>query len=51
MNSTFLQPFLSYNTRDAWTYSINTESSYDWVSNSWSVPIHLSISKLVRFGK
>jgi len=51
VNSTFLQPFLSYNTRDAWTYSINTESSYDWVSNSWSVPIHLSISKLVRFGK
>lgn len=51
VNSTFLQPFLSYNTRDAWTYSINTESSYDWVSNSWAVPIHLSISKLVRFGK
>jgi hypothetical protein len=51
INSTFLQPFLSYNTRDAWTYSINTETSYDWVSNSWSVPIHLSISKLVRFGK
>ena len=51
VNSTFLQPFLSYNTRDAWTYSINTESSYDWASNSWAVPIHLSISKLVRFGK
>ena len=51
VNSTFLQPFLSYNTRDAWTYSINTESTYDWASNSWAVPIHLSISKLVRFGK
>jgi hypothetical protein len=51
VNSTFLQPFISYNTRDAWTYSINTESTYDWVSNSWAVPINPLVSKLVRFGK
>lgn len=51
VNSTFLQPFLAYNTKDAWTYSINTESTYDWVNNSWSVPINPLISKLVRFGK
>jgi hypothetical protein len=51
VNSTFLQPFLTYNTKDAWTYSINTEATYDWVSNSWSVPINPLVSKLVRFGK
>jgi hypothetical protein len=51
VNATFIQPFLSYSTRDAWTYSINTESTYDWNSNSWSVPINPLISKLVRFGK
>ena len=48
---TFVQPFLSYSNKQAWTYSINTESTYDWVSNSWSVPINPFISKLVRFGK
>ena len=51
VNATFIQPFLSYSTKDAWTYSINTESTYDWTSNSWAVPIHPFISKLVRFGK
>ncbi len=51
VNSTFLQPFLSYTNKQAWTYTINTESTYDWVSNSWSVPIIPQISKLVRFGK
>jgi hypothetical protein len=51
VSSTFVQPFLSYSTRDAWTYSINTESTYDWNGNSWSIPINPSISKLVRFGK
>lgn len=51
VNSTFLQPFLAYNTRDAWTYTVNTESSYDWTANHWSVPINFTISKLVKFGR
>jgi hypothetical protein len=51
VSSTFLQPFLAYNTRDAWTYSLNTESSYDWNGNNWSVPINFTITKLTRFGR
>ncbi|HKR15491.1 MAG TPA: hypothetical protein VJT15_25715 [Pyrinomonadaceae bacterium] len=51
VNSTFLQPFLAYNTRDAWTYTVNTESSYDWTANHWSVPINFTVSKLVKFGR
>jgi hypothetical protein len=51
VNATFVQPFLSYSTRDAWTFSINTESTYDWNSGSWSIPVNPFISKLVRFGK
>lgn len=51
VNSTFLQPFLSYSTKDGWTYSINTESTYDWNGHTWSVPINPFASKLVRFGK
>lgn len=51
VNSTFIQPFLAYNTRDAWTYTVNTEMSYDWTGNHWSIPIHFQVSKLTRFGK
>ncbi len=51
VNSTFLQPILSYNTLDGWTYGLNAETSYDWVGNHWSVPIHASVSKLIKFGK
>ena len=50
VNSTFLQPFLAYNTRDAWTFTVNTESSYDWEGNHWNVPIHFVISKLIKIG-
>ncbi len=50
VNVTFMQPFLSYTTRTAWTIGINTESTYDWTAEQWSVPIHFTVSKLVRIG-
>jgi hypothetical protein len=51
VNATFIQPFLSYTTRDAWTYLVSTESTYSWTGKQWAVPIHLQVAKLVRFGK
>ncbi|UGY09659.1 transporter [Phyllobacterium pellucidum] len=51
VNATFLQPFLSYTTPDAWTFGINTESTYNWDEDQWSVPINLTVAKLVKFDK
>ncbi|KAA0693284.1 transporter [Neorhizobium sp. P12A] len=51
VSATFLQPFVSYTTPDAWTFTLNTESTYDWEHNDWSVPLNLQVSKLVKFGK
>lgn len=51
INSTFVQPFISYSTPTAWTFALNTESSYNWNSSEWSAPVNVSISKLVHFGK
>jgi hypothetical protein len=33
---------------DAWTFALNTESTYDWKAHEWSVSINFTISKLVR---
>ena len=51
VNSTFLQPFVSYTTKDAWTFSLNTESTYNWEADEWSVPINFLVTKLVRIDK
>jgi len=51
VNADFVQPFLSYSTRDGWSYTVNTESTYDWTGNHWAVPVHLTVQKIVRFGK
>ena len=51
INASFMQPFLSYTTPEAVTIALNTESTYDWEGEDWSVPINLMVSKLVTLGK
>ncbi|HSU67435.1 MAG TPA: hypothetical protein VLJ39_11220 [Tepidisphaeraceae bacterium] len=51
VSSTFLQPFVSYTTKGATTYTFNAESTYNWKTKQWSVPINATIAQLVRIGK
>ena len=50
VSSTFIQPFLTYVTPDAWTYALNSESTYNWETEEWAVPINFMVSKLVKVG-
>jgi len=50
INSTFIQPFLSYTTPDAWTFSVNTEATYNWRTDEWSVPVNSQVTKLIKLG-
>lgn len=50
ISATYLQPFISYRTSDAWTFTLNTESTYDWKAEQWSVPVNFQVSKLVKLG-
>ena len=44
----FLQPFVSYITKTHTTFSLNTESTYDWEAEQWSVPINFQVSQLLK---
>ena len=50
VNATFLQPFLSYTTPKATTYSVNLESTYDWQREQWSVPLNVTVAQLLKIG-
>ncbi|MCB1483455.1 MAG: transporter [Hyphomicrobiaceae bacterium] len=50
VSTTFIQPFVAYAASGGWTYTLNTESSYDWVGDQWSVPINAMITKLTKIG-
>ena len=50
ISQTFIQPFLSYTNKRATTWGVNAESSYNWKTKGWTVPVNLSVSHLYKFG-
>lgn len=50
ISSTFLQPFLSYSTPKAVTYTVNIEGTYDWESSETGIPLNASMSKVMKIG-
>jgi hypothetical protein len=50
VSATFVQPFLSYITKTHTTLGLNTESTYDWNAEQWSVPVNLTVNQLLKLG-
>ncbi|WGF90408.1 transporter [Marinivivus vitaminiproducens] len=50
VSTSFLQPFLNYTTPAATTYFLNTESTYDWEAEEWTVPVNAGVNQLVTIG-
>jgi len=50
ISSTFLQPFVSYATPSAVSYTFQTESTYNWKSEEWNVPVMFAVGKVTRIG-
>jgi hypothetical protein len=51
ISNTYLQPFFSYTTKAHTTFAVNTESSYNWETEKWSVPINFLVKQLVKVGE
>ena len=50
ISSMFIQPFLAKALGKGRTLSINTESTYNWKTKDWTVPINLMYSKVSKWG-
>jgi hypothetical protein len=51
VNTTFLQPFLSYTTPAAWSFTLQAEGSHDWEHDDTSVPVGAFVGKVARIGR
>jgi len=51
ISNTFIQPFCSWTSPTAFGLVLNTESTYNWKSEEWSVPINFMASQMVKVGK
>lgn len=49
VSATFLQPFIDYTTDTSITFSVNTETTYNWTQDQWTVPVNLVVRKLFDF--
>lgn len=50
ISTTFLQPFVNYTLPSATTFYLNTESTYDWEAEQWSLPINAGVNQLITLG-
>jgi hypothetical protein len=50
ISNTYLQPFFSYTTKTHTTFAVNTESSYNWETENWLVPINLLVKQVLKLG-
>jgi hypothetical protein len=44
----YTQPFLAYTTKTYTTAGINTESTYNWKTTQWSVPVNLTLTQILK---
>ena len=51
ISSMFIQPFLAKGLGKGRTVSLNSESTYNWETHQWTVPINISYSKVTKWGK
>ena len=50
VNATFMQPFAAYTTPTAMTFTLNSESTYDWEADELALPANAVMSKVVKVG-
>ena len=47
---TFVQPFVTYTTPTATSFTLQTESSYNWETEEWTIPINFVAAQVTRAG-
>ncbi|MDO3388483.1 transporter [Gilvimarinus sp. SDUM040013] len=50
ISATFLQPFLSYSTSTGVSYTVNSETTYDWEADQATVPVNFMVNKIGKIG-
>ena len=50
VSATFMQPFVAYVTSTHTTFSFDTESTYNWENEEWSVPINFILGQMFKIG-
>ena len=50
-NATYFQPFIAHTFKTATTVGIDSESTYDWLSEEWTISFNNTYSQVFKIGK
>jgi len=50
ISSTFVQPFVTYTTKTATSFTLQTEATCSWKNEEWSVPVNAIIAQVLKIG-
>ena len=50
-NATYFQPFLSHTFKTATTIGVDSESTYDWLDEQWTISFNGGVSQVFKLGK
>jgi hypothetical protein len=51
VNASYIEPWLSFVTSSNTTISISAETTYDWETSEWGVPVNFIVDQLLQFGE
>jgi hypothetical protein len=51
VSQTFIQPFVAFALGNGQTIALNSESTYNWEAEQWTVPVNLQYTKVLTIGK
>ena len=51
VSTTLIAPLVSYTLPSSTTFSMSSETAYDWSRRSWGLPLNFSVGQLVMIGK
>jgi hypothetical protein len=47
----FLQPFYSHSNKHGLTVGLNSETTYDWKRDQWTIPLNVTVTQLAAIGQ
>ena len=50
VNAAYLQPFFGYTTKTYTTFTINTETTYNWATHESTAPMNFMVQQLLKIG-
>ena len=50
-NATYFQPFLAHTFKTATTIGVDSESTYDWLGEEWTISFNNTYSQVFKLGK